>query len=93
MAAERMAALATVSIIEEVARECVTASLIPAVNKLGSMPVLLGGTEELKMRYLTAQPPPSDRCEDVVGSAHDIHVRDPMSPSHASSTTSSMGSL
>src|SRR6188472_2645425 len=47
-------ALATVLVIEEVARACVAASLIPAVNKLGSMPVLLGGSEELKKRYLTA---------------------------------------
>ena len=28
-------------------------SLIPAVNKLGSMPVILGGDEELKKKYLT----------------------------------------
>jgi len=47
-------ALATVVVIEEVARACVSASLIPAVNKLGSMPVILGGSEELKKRYLTA---------------------------------------
>jgi alkylation response protein AidB-like acyl-CoA dehydrogenase len=47
-------ALATVLVIEEVARACVAASLIPAVNKLGSMPILLGGSEELKKRYLTA---------------------------------------
>jgi alkylation response protein AidB-like acyl-CoA dehydrogenase len=47
-------ALATVLVIEEVARACVAASLIPAVNKLGSMPILLGGSEDLKKRYLTA---------------------------------------
>jgi alkylation response protein AidB-like acyl-CoA dehydrogenase len=47
-------ALATVLVIEEVARACVAASLIPAVNKLGSMPLILGGSEELKKRYLTA---------------------------------------
>jgi alkylation response protein AidB-like acyl-CoA dehydrogenase len=46
-------ALATVIVIEEVARACVSASLIPSVNKLGSMPVLLGGSEELKKTYLT----------------------------------------
>ena len=46
-------ALATVLVIEEVARACVAASLIPAVNKLGSMPVILGGSDDLKKRYLT----------------------------------------
>jgi alkylation response protein AidB-like acyl-CoA dehydrogenase len=46
-------ALATVLVIEEVARACVAASLIPAVNKLGSMPVLLGGSDDLRKRYLT----------------------------------------
>ncbi|MCU4748674.1 MULTISPECIES: acyl-CoA dehydrogenase family protein [unclassified Streptomyces] len=45
-------ALATVIVIEEVARVCASSSLIPAVNKLGSMPVLLSGSEELKARYL-----------------------------------------
>jgi alkylation response protein AidB-like acyl-CoA dehydrogenase len=45
-------ALATCIVIEEVARGCASSSLIPAVNKLGSMPVLLGGSEELKRRYL-----------------------------------------
>src|SRR3954452_1270739 len=46
-------ALATVLVIEEVARVDMSASLIPAVNKLGSMPVMLGGSEELKKKYLT----------------------------------------
>ena len=35
-------ALATVLVIEEIARVCMSASLIPAVNKLGSLPVMLG---------------------------------------------------
>ncbi|MCQ0004067.1 acyl-CoA dehydrogenase family protein [Actinomadura madurae] len=42
-------ALATVIVIEEVARACASSSLIPAVNKLGTVPVLLarrGGVEE-----------------------------------------------
>ncbi len=46
-------ALATVIVIEEVARADVSASLIPAVNKLGSLPVIIGGSEELKARYLS----------------------------------------
>ncbi|MGH1563420.1 acyl-CoA dehydrogenase family protein [Mumia sp. DW29H23] len=46
-------ALATVLVIEEVARACVSSSLIPAVNKLGSLPVILSGGEELKKKYLT----------------------------------------
>jgi len=46
-------ALATCIVIEEVARVCMSSSLIPAVNKLGSMPVILGGSEALKHKYLT----------------------------------------
>ncbi|MFJ3503613.1 acyl-CoA dehydrogenase family protein [Streptomyces sp. NPDC090135] len=45
-------ALATVIVIEEVARVCGSSSLIPAVNKLGSLPVILSGSEELKARFL-----------------------------------------
>ncbi|MEV4541447.1 Acyl-CoA dehydrogenase [Micromonospora echinaurantiaca] len=46
-------ALATAIVIEEVARACASSSLIPAVNKLGTMPLLLAGSDELKRRYLT----------------------------------------
>lgn len=46
-------ALATVLVIEEVARADVSASLIPAVNKLGSLPVMIGGAAEIKKKYLT----------------------------------------
>ncbi|GAA3808329.1 acyl-CoA dehydrogenase family protein [Nocardioides panacisoli] len=46
-------ALATCIVIEEVARACVSSSLIPAVNKLGSLPVQIGGGEEIKKKYLT----------------------------------------
>jgi alkylation response protein AidB-like acyl-CoA dehydrogenase len=45
-------ALASVIVIEEVARACASSSLIPAVNKLGTMPLLLSASEELKRRYL-----------------------------------------
>ncbi|CAB4941586.1 MAG: acyl-CoA dehydrogenase [Actinobacteria bacterium] len=45
-------ALATCIVIEEVARACASSSLIPAVNKLGTMPLLLAGSEELRQRYL-----------------------------------------
>ena len=45
-------ALATAIVIEEVARGCMSSSLIPAVNKLGSMPVIIGGGEEVKQAYL-----------------------------------------
>ncbi|WP_326565193.1 acyl-CoA dehydrogenase family protein [Amycolatopsis rhabdoformis] len=44
--------LAACLVIEEVARVCVSSSLIPAVNKLGSMPVLLSASEELKQQVL-----------------------------------------
>ena len=46
-------ALATALVIEEIARVCMTSSLIPAVNKLGSMPVILAGSEEIKKKYLS----------------------------------------
>ncbi|MFF5176017.1 acyl-CoA dehydrogenase family protein [Micromonospora sp. NPDC000089] len=46
-------ALATAIVIEEVARACASSSLIPAVNKLGTMPLILAGSEELKRTYLT----------------------------------------
>ena len=45
-------ALAACLVIEEVARGCASSSLIPAVNKLGSLPVLLAGTEEQKQQWL-----------------------------------------
>src|SRR4051795_13292827 len=52
-------ALATCLVIEEVARGCASSSLIPAVNKLGTMPLLLGASQEVKARYL----PPVARGE------------------------------
>ena len=52
-------ALATCIVIEEVARVCVSSSLIPAVNKLGTMPLILAASDELKARYL----PPVARGE------------------------------
>src|SRR6516162_6546293 len=45
-------ALSTVIVIEEVARACASSSLIPAVNKLGTVPLLLSGSTELNKRYL-----------------------------------------
>lgn len=45
-------ALSTVIVIEEVARVCASSSLVPAVNKLGSLPLVLAGSEELKRAYL-----------------------------------------
>jgi alkylation response protein AidB-like acyl-CoA dehydrogenase len=52
-------ALAAVIVIEEVARVCASSSLIPAVNKLGTVPLLLSASEDLKRRYL----PPVARGE------------------------------
>ncbi len=52
-------ALATCLVIEELARVCASSSLIPAVNKLGSMPVILAGSAEVKAKYL----PPLARGE------------------------------
>jgi len=45
-------AIATVIVIEEVARACASSSLIPAVNKLGTVPLLIVGSPDLKQRYL-----------------------------------------
>jgi alkylation response protein AidB-like acyl-CoA dehydrogenase len=45
-------ALAVCIVIEEIARADASCSLIPAVNKLGSLPVQLYGSEELKQKYL-----------------------------------------
>ena len=52
-------ALATCIVIEEVARACASSSLIPAVNKLGTMPLILAASEEVKQKYL----PPVARGE------------------------------
>lgn len=46
-------ALATAIVIEEVARACASSSLIPAVNKLGTMPLILAGSAALRRKYLT----------------------------------------
>jgi alkylation response protein AidB-like acyl-CoA dehydrogenase len=44
--------LAACIVIEEVARVCASSSLIPAVNGLGSVPILLSASEELKQQVL-----------------------------------------
>ncbi|MEV0699711.1 acyl-CoA dehydrogenase [Saccharopolyspora sp. NPDC050389] len=44
--------VATCIVIEEVARVCASSSLIPAVNKLGTMPILLSASEELKKQVM-----------------------------------------
>jgi alkylation response protein AidB-like acyl-CoA dehydrogenase len=45
-------ALAVAIVIEEVARACASSSLIPSVNKLGSLSIMGQGTEEQKKRWL-----------------------------------------
>jgi alkylation response protein AidB-like acyl-CoA dehydrogenase len=45
-------AVATCIVIEEVARVCGSSSLIPAVNKLGTMGLILSGSDELKKQVL-----------------------------------------
>jgi alkylation response protein AidB-like acyl-CoA dehydrogenase len=45
-------AIASAIVIEEIARACCASSLIPAVNKLGTMGLMLAGNEELKKHYL-----------------------------------------
>jgi len=46
-------ALATCIVIEEIARVCTNSSMIPAVNKLGTTPLILAASEELKAKYLS----------------------------------------
>jgi alkylation response protein AidB-like acyl-CoA dehydrogenase len=45
-------AISTCIVTEEVARVCASSSLIPAVNKLGSQPIILSGSEALKQLVL-----------------------------------------
>jgi alkylation response protein AidB-like acyl-CoA dehydrogenase len=45
-------AIASAIVIEEIARACAASSLIPAVNKLGTVGLILSGSEELKTNYL-----------------------------------------
>ena len=45
-------AIACAIVIEEIARACCASSLIPAVNKLGTMGLILSGSEQLKEAYL-----------------------------------------
>ena len=54
-------ALAAVLVIEELARASAAVSLIPAVNKLGSLPLLLAGSAQMQQRYL----PPVARGEGM----------------------------
>jgi alkylation response protein AidB-like acyl-CoA dehydrogenase len=44
--------IASCIVVEEVARVCASSSLIPMGNKLGTMGMILSGSEELKHRYL-----------------------------------------
>jgi hypothetical protein len=45
-------ALAAAIVIEEVARVCASSSLIPGVNKLGTIGLILSGSDELKRQVL-----------------------------------------
>ncbi|MGH8888490.1 MAG: acyl-CoA dehydrogenase family protein [Acidothermaceae bacterium] len=72
-------ALATAIVIEEIARGCASSALIPAVNKLGTLPLLLVGSDELKQRYL----PPVARGEAMFSYA----LSEPDAGSDAASMT------
>jgi alkylation response protein AidB-like acyl-CoA dehydrogenase len=45
-------AISSAIVVEEIARVCAASSLIPAVNKLGSMPLVLAGSDALKKLVL-----------------------------------------
>lgn len=51
--------------VEEISKVCVTSSLILSVQSLGSLPILLGGTDEQKHRFL----PPLARGEKMAAYA------------------------
>jgi alkylation response protein AidB-like acyl-CoA dehydrogenase len=42
-----------VKVVEEVAKACASSSLIIAVQELGALPILIAGTHEQKLKYLT----------------------------------------
>ena len=44
--------LTYVKVVEEIAKACASSSLIVAVQELGMLPVLIGGSEDQKKRYL-----------------------------------------
>jgi alkylation response protein AidB-like acyl-CoA dehydrogenase len=44
--------LTYVKVVEEVAKACASSALIIAVQELGALPILIGGTEEQKRRWL-----------------------------------------
>jgi alkylation response protein AidB-like acyl-CoA dehydrogenase len=44
--------IASCIVVEEIARVCASSSLIPMGNKLGTMGMILSGSEEMKHRYL-----------------------------------------
>jgi alkylation response protein AidB-like acyl-CoA dehydrogenase len=44
--------LTYVKVVEEIAKACASSSLIVAVQELGMLPILIGGTEDQKQRYL-----------------------------------------
>src|SRR5581483_4302930 len=41
-----------VKVVEEIAKACASSSLIVAVQELGMLPILIGGNEEQKKKYL-----------------------------------------
>lgn len=41
------------TIVEEIARVCASSSQVIVVQELGSLPIMIGGSDELKKRYLT----------------------------------------
>ena len=47
-------ALAVCLVIEEIARVCAASSLIPAVNKLGTAPLMVAADDDMLRRYLPA---------------------------------------
>jgi len=41
-----------VKVVEEIAKACASSSLIVAVQELGALPILIGGNEQQKLRYI-----------------------------------------
>ncbi len=72
-------ALATAIVVEEIARACASSALIPAVNKLGTLPLLTVGSQRLRDQYL----PPVARGEAMFSYA----LSEPDAGSDAASMT------
>ena len=74
-------------VIEEVARVCASSSLIPICNKLGTMGLLLRGSEELKKQVLPSIAAGEARRPTRSRSEKQAAMRRPCAPARAATAT------